>query len=226
MSISIDKKLKVREIINKYRETFETALELEEDDDNWFDVKGLSEALKNTDLQLSEDQHHYLVWLLYQHNKDVTKLKKINLEEPHNNVSLSSIKEEKYSKDESQVDRNSPNKIFGKEPSENYSEFNEEEKNLNMSEDDDQSEEVSEQSAITNKSIEKSIAQSKSLKKPIRKSSTSINPPKTMDKQEMIERGIQMIFNYSWECISEDMSRDVEAELHRFLLVQWWHQIH
>ncbi|CAI2367351.1 unnamed protein product [Moneuplotes crassus] len=93
--------LKIIELIENYRETFDAAIEFEEDHEGCFTISGLKEALTTVDLLLSEQQYDFLIWLLYQETKDVRKLKNIKLvhEEVAKNVSLSSIKEEKSSKD-------------------------------------------------------------------------------------------------------------------------------
>ena len=62
-------------MIDKYKETFETALEMEEDDHGWFDLNGLTEALKGSDIVLNNDQYDYLAYLLYLNTKDVKLLK-------------------------------------------------------------------------------------------------------------------------------------------------------
>ena len=138
--------MKVKETVDKYRETFETALELEEDDENCFDLVGLSEALKNSDIQFTDEQFDYLVYTLFQVSKDVRKLRR-DMGEPHvgkNNISLSSIKEEKDSKDESNMDKFSPEKETKNQATEElkYSEFDDDEedeveKKLEESDDED-----------------------------------------------------------------------------------------
>jgi hypothetical protein len=130
---SSEKKLKVKSTIEKYKETFDTAIEMEEDHHNRFDLVGLKEALKNTDIEFSEEQFDYLVWILYKQTKDVRKLKRFGTGNPRNNDSLSSIKEEKYSKNESNIDKFSPKKSDKKEDSE-YSDDEEKESQNEASE--------------------------------------------------------------------------------------------
>ena len=61
--------------VKKWRETFETALELEEDDDNWVDLKALQEAMDNTELKFGQKEYEYVVWWMFRGAKDVNKLK-------------------------------------------------------------------------------------------------------------------------------------------------------
>jgi len=116
---------------------------MEEDSDNCFDISGLKEALNCIDLDLTEDQFDFLVWLLYQSTKDVRKMKNDLLADgiPKNNVSLSSIKEEK---DDSNIENSHAKASHRESENDDYSGFNdedgddekEEKKDLDMSEDD------------------------------------------------------------------------------------------
>lgn len=104
MIYSIDKKLKVRETVEKWIETFETAIELEEDSNSCFDLDGLNLALKNTDINFNDEQYEYLIWTYFQQTHDVRKLKREPFKREEVNISLSSIKEEK---EESNFDKTS-----------------------------------------------------------------------------------------------------------------------
>ena len=66
-------------------ETFEASIENEEDLNGHFDLNGLSQALKNIDISLSEDEYEHLVWAYFQETKDVRKLKRGPLYVDNNN---------------------------------------------------------------------------------------------------------------------------------------------
>jgi hypothetical protein len=125
----IDTKYKVKEVVDQYKETFETALEMEEDDQGWFDLNGLTEALKGSDILVNDDQYDYLVYLLYLNTKDVKLLKRaLNAGGNKNNASLSSIKEENNSKDESNLELSPEKRPKSSNEGEEYSVFEEERK--------------------------------------------------------------------------------------------------
>lgn len=125
----IDTKYKVKEVIDQYKETFETALEMEEDDQGCFDLNGLTEALKGSDIVVNDDQYDYLVYLLYHNSKDVKLLKRaLNAGGNKNNASLSSIKEENNSKDESNLELSPEKRAKSSDEGEEYSVFEEERK--------------------------------------------------------------------------------------------------
>lgn len=121
--------LKIKEILERWIETFEAAIELEEDYDNNFDLNGLNQALKNTDVELDSYQYEYLIWIYFQTTKDVRKLKRVSLKVQKKNPSLSSIKEEKeesYNEKHSakvEDDKQLPNEIFSDRENDEYTGF-------------------------------------------------------------------------------------------------------
>lgn len=94
--------------MERCRETFETAIELEEDDEGCFDVQGLREAVRNAEVDLAEQEFECLAYRFYQQTRDVHRLRReAEGAAVKNNTSLSSIKEDK---DESGFDKVSPKK--------------------------------------------------------------------------------------------------------------------
>mmetsp|Transcript_17688 Transcript_17688/g.20443 ORF Transcript_17688/g.20443 Transcript_17688/m.20443 type:complete len:195 (-) Transcript_17688:1395-1979(-) len=97
-----------RKAVERCRETFETAIELEEDEEGCFDVQGLREAMKNAEVELAEQEFECLVYRFYQQTGDVHRLKRTAEGlVVKNDASLSSIKEDN---DESYFDKVSPKK--------------------------------------------------------------------------------------------------------------------
>lgn len=125
----------VKHILDKYRQTLDTALDMEEDEGT-FDLNGLKEALSNTDMDLSKEQYDYVLFMAFSDTKNVKKLTRKFLGDGHRDE-LSSIKE------------NSRESAKAKESEDKYSEYNEgkillfhilEDKNLQDSEEEDDEE--------------------------------------------------------------------------------------
>ena len=102
---------------------------MEEDYDNNFDLNGLNQALKNTDVELDSNQYEYLIWIYFQQTKDVRKLKRVSLQIEKKNPSLSSIKEEKeesYNEKHSvkvEDNKSPPKEIYSERENEEYTGF-------------------------------------------------------------------------------------------------------
>lgn len=208
--------MKVVEIIERYRDSFDSAIGFEEDDDEWFTISGLKEAITSLELEITSSQLEYLVWLLYQDTKDVTKLKNIKLGQVTNkNVSLSSIKEEGSSKGMISPE-NSPKKphkakftnkntSLKESKEDDYSAFEEEKdnnKDLDISEDDPDIKEKSSENSIKFNESEDQIDELNNLSKSSDKgssshSSTKIDsqlsstpsPQKSPNKEEIVNIG-------------------------------------